>query len=44
MIMIRVEWLMDRIPPPPPDVSEKDDKKRLAKKNMSIWSIFKRKA
>ena len=26
-----------RIPPPPPEVSEKDDKRRLAKKNCFRW-------
>ena len=33
--------MMGRIPPPPPDVAEKDRLKTV-KKNMSLWSLFKK--
>ena len=33
--------VMGRIPPPPPDVAEKD-RLKIVKKNMSLWSLFKK--
>lgn len=33
--------VMGRIPPPPPDVAEKD-RLKIVKKNMTLWSLFKK--
>ena len=36
-----MEGMMGRIPPPPPDVAEKD-RLKIVKKNMTLWSLFKK--
>ena len=43
VMQARYEWIRCRIPPPPPDASEQDDVKKVGKRSLSLWNIFKRK-